>query len=84
MKELSIHLRDICAFWSYGVTGLIQQESFDVSFCISVGEYGGGDICLKEQLTSAQRDHTFEHLDGFQGLDCACVSVQTDLSDHPK
>jgi len=33
-------------------TGVFQN----ICFCNSVHEYGGGDICLKEQLTRAQSD----------------------------
>ena len=49
-----------------------------MSVCISVDDYSGGDICFKEQVTSAQPDHQhdvcnlskhFEHLDGFKGPD---------------
>lgn len=36
-----------------GNTSLVQREAFTVCIKNNVREYGGGDICLKEQLTNA-------------------------------
>ena len=36
-----------------GNTELVQQESFTTCIKNNVSEYGGSDICLKEQLATA-------------------------------